>query len=181
MPQSGSAQPEDDIKAASLMIYNFQDLEKEHADKLFSAVHALIAAHLVPRALNHYSEEHRNLEIHKILLSVRRVGNNNNISNKPRPVCVRFDNYQHKMDVFLMAPRLKGTVYQCISLDNDLTREQQQQRAVQKPQRDQAMADKMKTTWDRWNPTKLIIFPGGAANAPPAGKTSSAPAAPMDR
>ena len=179
MPQSGSAQPVDDVKAACLMIYNFQDLDNEDEDKLFSAVHALIAAHLVPRALNQYSEEQRNLEIHNILLSVRRVGNNP--SNKPRPVCVRFDNFQHKMDVFLMAPKLKGTVYQCISLDNDLTREQQQQRAVQKPQRVQAMADNMKTTWDRWNPTKLIIFPGGAANAPPAGKTSSAPAAPMDR
>ena len=94
------------LKKPVISSYNFQDLGNEDEDKLFSAVHALITAHLVPRAISHYSEEQRNLEIHKILLSVRRVGNISNV-NKPRPICVRFDHYQHKMDVFLMAPKLK--------------------------------------------------------------------------
>jgi hypothetical protein len=172
--QQSSTYPQDDAKAAGLMVYNFQELENENEDKLHNAMHQLIFKHLSPRAINHMNDRERSQQIANILRSVRRVGNAPS-GNKPRPICIRFDSYQHKMDVFVMAPKLKGTGYEHISLDSDLTREQQEQRQAQKPQREQAVLENKRTTWDRWNPTKLIIFSGGAANAPPAGKPPSAP------
>ena len=155
------------------MIYNFEEIEDENEDKLFFGVHQLFHKHLSPREISHLTDDVRSKMISSMIRSARRVGNAPS-GNRPRPVCIRFDSYEHKMDVFIKAYKLKGTDYEHISLDSDLTVEQQQQRAAQKPQREQATKDGKKTAWDRWDPTKLIIFYGGAANAPPAGKSPSA-------
>jgi hypothetical protein len=141
----------------------------------------MIAISVTPASLLKIEPDARMIELVKGINTIQRVGAYS--STKARPIKINFCNAFYKMAVFSQAGHLAGSKFCHISLDNDLTREQQSSRKAQKEEwlqkcgldgMEAARASGFKAVWCRYNPTKLIIFKGGQI-VPPAGESLSAP------
>jgi hypothetical protein len=152
-------------RRSNLMIFNMKEEEEEDSDSSCAAprdrevwknVLAVLANITVPREVEYDDLETRAKKMTNVLVDIQRVGPKN--PNKPRAIKVCFISADTKMAVLSQAKKLANSDFKHLGFDNDITKEQQDERKKQSASIEIARKNGDKAVWSRFEPTKLMIF-----------------------
>ena len=154
LPMPPPATPAIRPREANLMIYRLPEAETESASELRATIEAIVTGPCCPLVLENTEPDIIKQIVGKSLVSVQRMGPK---SGKPRPTRIIFQDRDQMLQVRRRAWRLKDSAYQGISLDADITPDQQEARRAQRDAIVAALGEGRTTRWNLYDPTKLEI------------------------